>query len=99
MHTKTPRTDAVEYSNLRVKPERFVVDADFARDLERENEDAREALALAHAILAKLPPRDVVHASKRAAIKHVGNAPMAYIAGVLANAKIRDAGGRAAPPL
>lgn len=62
--------------------------------LTRENYAAREALALAHAILAKIPPRDVAHAAKRAAIKHEGNDPMAYIAGVLANTKVCGAGGQ-----
>jgi hypothetical protein len=59
------------------------IDSD--RILTRENTAAREALALAHAILAKMQPSDVAHAVKRAAIKHEGNDPMGYIAGVLAN--------------
>lgn len=45
MPTKTPKTDAVEYNSARVKPERMAVDADFARDLERENETLRTALS------------------------------------------------------
>ena len=48
---------------------------------------AREALALAHAILVKLPTAAVESAAKRAAIKHEGNDPMGYIASVLATAK------------
>lgn len=51
--------------------------------------ELREALALAHAILAKMPPGNVAQAAKRAAIKHEGNDPMGYIAGVLANHSIR----------
>ena len=51
----------------------------------KRHTDTGEALALAHAILAKIPPRDVAHAAARAAIKHEGNDPMAYIAEVLAN--------------
>lgn len=35
----TPKTDAVEYNSGRVKPERMVVDAEFARDLERWAQD------------------------------------------------------------
>lgn len=90
MHNDTPRTDenaiyGADYSMSHSL--QYVVDADFARELERENAAAREALALAHAILAKISLRDVAHAAKRAAIKHEGNAPMAYIAGVLANAQ------------
>jgi len=34
--TDTPRTNAVEYNSGRVKPDRYAVDADWARDLERE---------------------------------------------------------------
>jgi hypothetical protein len=41
----TPRTNAVEYNSGRVTPERYAVDADWARDLERENEKLRELAA------------------------------------------------------
>lgn len=67
-------------------PEMLVVGKGHVMAAKRHT-DTREALALAHAILAKIPPRDVAHAHKRAAIKHEGNDPMAYIAGVLANPK------------
>jgi len=48
MTTDTPRTDAVEYNSGRVKLERFAFDADWARDMERENARLSEMLAQAH---------------------------------------------------
>ena len=68
----SPKTDALMRNPTR--------DGNDLPDLCREME---AALRLAHSIFAKLPPTAVERAANRAAIKHTGNDPMGYIAGVL----------------
>jgi hypothetical protein len=80
----TPETDKAEDSDPIVEGEwHWIVPSSFARRLERERDEAREAAKLAYSILGKINKQSLEIAAWSAGIKHINNTPMDWLKSIV----------------